>query len=127
MTPSQIKYVRGLLARHGLTDQKEEIVMEYTDGRTSSLSAMTYRETKALIAALEGGTKPRDAQVNKILSMAHEMGWELQNGKADLQRIDRWCIKYTDQHKPLSEIEDKDLPKVVTIFQKVYMSFLKGI
>jgi uncharacterized protein YqeY len=125
MTPNQIKYVRALLSRHGLTEQKDEVAMEFTEGRTTHLSEMTYAETAALIKALD--ENPRTAQVNKILSMAHEMGWELPGGKVDMGRIDAWCRKYTKQHLPLDNIPDEELPQVVSIFTKVYMSFLKGL
>lgn len=122
-----MKYVRGLLARNGLTDQKEDIVMEFTDGRTTHLRDMNYNEINDLINALKGGRTSRDVQINKILSMAHEMKWETADGRVDMSRLNAWCRKYTHQHKSLDQIPDNDLPQVVTIFQKVYMSFLKGL
>lgn len=126
MTTAQIKYVRGLLSKAGLSEQKDEIVYEYTDGRTTHLTDMNQTETAALIKALSGKSK-KDAMVGKILSMAHEMGWELPDGKVDMKRINAWCEKYTKQKKALDQIPVNELPAVVTVFEKVYMSFLKGI
>jgi hypothetical protein len=126
MTRAQIKYVRGLLHRKGLHDHKDAIVLEYTAGRTTHLTEMRQPETQALIKSLTGPDK-KDAMTGKILSMAHEMGWELPGGKVDMQRINNWCIKYTAHKKPLDQIPEKDLPKVVTVFEKVYMSFMRGV
>lgn len=126
MTTAQIKYVRGLLARNGIMDMKEQLVSQYTNGRSTHLSDMTYQETQELINSLNGESK-RSRMVRKIISMAHEMLWEDENGKADMERINAWCEKYTAKHKPLNQIKTDELPAVVTTFTKVYKSFLKGI
>jgi len=98
MTTAQIKYVRGLLAKNGIMD----------------------------INNLKGDDK-RGRMVRKMLSMAHEMLWETPEGKADMERINAWCEKYTEQHKKLDDLKTDELPAVVTTFTKVYKSFLKGI
>jgi len=126
MTTAQIKYVRGLLARNGISEMKEELVSQYTEGRTTHLSDMTYQETQLLINNLKGDDK-RGRMVRKMLSMAHEMLWEDENGKVDMERINAWCKKHTALHKSLDELETDVLPAVVTTFGKVYKSFLKGI
>jgi len=45
----------------------------------------------------------------------------------DMDRINAWCEKYTKLHKPIDKLEDNELPNVVTIFEKTYQSFLKGL
>lgn len=128
MTAQQIKYVRVLMAQNGLTEQKEEIVLAITDGRTSHLRDLNQEETKALIDSLTGeNTKVKTRMVRKVISMAHEMGWELPGGKADMNRIDAWCLKYGSPKKKLDHYTQKELAGVVTAFQKVYVSFLKGL
>jgi hypothetical protein len=126
MTPKQIKYVMLLLSQHGLTEQREEIAWEVSGGRTSKLSELSYTETNTLIKRLQGGSA-RDRMIGKMLSMAHEMGWEIEGGKVDMLRLNSWCQKYSPEHKPLDRISDSDLPAVVTVFEKVYLSFLKGL
>lgn len=126
MTIAQIKYVRGLLARAGMMDIKDQVVMQYTNNRTTHLSDMNYQETQELIGALSGENS-RAKQVRKIMSMAHEMQWELEGGKVDIARINAWCVKYSHQHKALNELTEQELPAVVTTFTKVYQSFLKGL
>lgn len=133
MTPKQIKMIRFLLAKCGVNEEhdKEDLVYEYTDGRTASLSDMRHRETVALVNALNARLNPdklkRDKQVGKILSLAHEMHWELKSGKVDMARVDNFCLTQTKQKKTLKEFTDAELPKLVTLFEKVYISFLKGL
>lgn len=126
MTPKQIKYVMYLLNQHGLTEQREEIAWEVSGGRTSKLSELSYTETNTLIKRLQGGSA-RDRMIGKILSMAHEMGWEIEGGKVDMARINAWCQKYSPKHSSLDKISDSDLPAVVTAFEKVHVSFLKSL
>lgn len=133
MTPKQVKLIRFLLNQCGLSDEldKAEIVFEYTNGRSTSLKEMTQRETSALINVLNERLSPakakRDRQVSKILSMAHEMHWELQDGKVDMERLDVFFLTRTPQKKKLAEFTDAELPGLVTLFEKVYISFLKSL
>lgn len=126
MTTKQIKYVMYLLGLHGLQDERESIVWELTSGRTSKLSEMTYQETNALIKRLQGES-PRDRMVGKMISMAHEMGWEIEGGKIDMIRLNSWCQKYSPEHKPLDQIKTSDLSATVTVFEKVYLSFMRAV
>jgi hypothetical protein len=126
MTPKQLKYVVFLLNQHRLIEQREEITWEVSSGRTSKLSELNYTETNSLIKRLQGGAS-RNRMVGKILSMAHEMGWETDGGKVDMGRINGWMVKYSPKHKKLDQVPDRELPAVVTAFEKVYESFLKGL
>lgn len=122
-----------MLNQCGLSDEldKAEIVFEYTNGRSTSLKDMTQRETSTLINVLNERLSPgkakRDRQVSKILSMAHEMHWELKSGKVDMDRLDAFFLTRTPQKKKLVEFTDAELPGLVTLFEKVYFSFLKSL
>lgn len=129
MTGQQIKYVRYLLTKAGLIDQKDEVVLAITEGRTSHLRDMTQDETQALIKSLgeDENQAIKGRMVRKVLSMAHEMGWETEGGKVNMERVNAWCLKYTSNKKTLDQLSLKELPAVVTAFEKVYLSFLKGL
>jgi hypothetical protein len=130
MTGQQIKYIRFLLKKSGLLDQKDEVIQAISDGRTTHMRDLTTAETSSLIDLLSGGDdnpKVKDQMIRKMLSTAHAMGWELPDGKVDLARLNAWCEKYTPSKKPLDKIPYKELPGVVTVFDKVYLSFLKGL
>lgn len=131
MTTAQIRLVRGLLAKAGLTDQKEEIAFDYSNGRSTGLTDLNYSETKALIKFLNSQLNQKqlkkDKMVNKILSLAHEMRWELPSGKIDMKHVNDFCLTRTAEKKPLNKFSLEELPALVTIFEKVYISFIKSI
>lgn len=132
MNTDQIKLVRFLLAQASLTEYKEDLCYAYSDERTEHLTDLGYDETKALIKYLKTvigpGLKSRDDMTSKILSMAHEMHWEIPGTtRVDMKRINGWCIKYSGQNKPLDEFKYKELPTLVSQFEIVYRAFLKGI
>ncbi|UOE48006.1 hypothetical protein MTO98_26705 [Mucilaginibacter sp. SMC90] len=132
MTKDQIKKARTLLAKAGIKEEykKEATVESFTDGRTVSLTEMDYPETQALFEHLENlvGQPPSEADKmkRKILSLAHEMHWELPGTvKVDMKRVNEWCeSKFS---APLDNLYYLDLVKAVSAFNQVYLKYLKGI
>jgi|GEM_PF-3851803 len=124
----QIKMIRAILHAHGLSDtpEKEATVREYTGGRTTHIAEMTHRECNALVTAFQGDTG-RQRMVNKLLSLAHDMGWEVEDGKVDMQRINAWCQNYSPAKVPLDKITTHELGRVLTVFERVHQSFMKSI
>lgn len=105
---------------------EHELALEYSHGRTETLEDLTQLETQNLIATYKEPSA-YDKMKRKILSLAHEMRWELPNGKVDMARLNAWCKKHTPSHKPFDRLTEKELPVVVSLFEKVYHSFLKAI
>lgn len=126
MTTKQLKFVHKLLEREGLSFAAEQYAAQFSNNRTKNLEALTHQETQALIAEFTTPS-PQSKMQRKIISMAHEMRWELPNKKVDLQRLDAWCIKYTPAHTNFKSIPTEDLPLVVSIFSKMYYQFLKQL
>lgn len=126
MTTKQIKFVRVLLYKEGISCAENDMALQFSNNRTKELKDLTPAETQALIEDLNGKS-PKDKMVAKILSMAHEMKWKLPNGKVDMERINNWCIKHTSYHKPLDKLTPTELGKVVSIYQKIYKTFLKSL
>jgi hypothetical protein len=128
---NQIKCINSLLTKLGLRERKTELVLGSSGERTKSTKELTLDEAKALISYL----KSQDAEEvkaekmrKKIISLAHEMHWHLPNStKADMQRIDAWCKKYSPKHKSLNNHTYKELPALISQFERVYSSFLKSI
>ncbi|NOS92472.1 MAG: hypothetical protein HOP30_11155 [Cyclobacteriaceae bacterium] len=134
----QVKAIYTLLGKFGLRDEKESLVRYFTNKRTESTREMKPNEAAALIGHLKsmdvtdtGSTKMR----NKILSMAHEMGWSSSakasedklKKKIDMEHVNNWCVSRSYLHKPLDEYTYNELPKLVTQFEEVYKSHLKKI
>lgn len=127
MTPKQIKYLFVLLNKAGLADRREDLCLGASNGRTTHASELTASESAALIkyaVGLSGENNASDRMRKKILSMAHEMGWETAH-KVDMERINGWCSKFGYLHKPLDQYSYQELPKLVSQFEGAYIHFLK--
>jgi hypothetical protein len=140
----QIKAISTLLGKHNLVDQKDSIIGSFTNGRTTSRKDMTKAEAAALIGhlkSLDPTDRRSDKMRNKILSMAHEMGWNLTpipatspltplqgervKSKVDMAHVNNWCVKSGYLHKPLDEYTYNELPRLVSQFEEVYKSYLR--
>lgn len=126
MTEKQVNYTRTLLHKEGVSFMEADLALKYSNGKTADLSKLNHTETQAIIEYL-GGKSDKDKMQGKIMSMAHEMRWELPNGKVDVARLNAWCQKHTPFHKDFDALTIKELPKVVGIFEKVYESYLKAL
>jgi DUF917 family protein len=126
MSEKQVKYIRVLLAKEGVSSMEKEFALEFSNGRTNELSDLNHSETQKIIESFVGKS-PKDKMQGKIMSIAHEMRWELKSGKVDIKRLDAWCEKHTPFHRQFDKLTVKQLPKVVAIFEKVYESYLKAL
>lgn len=123
---NQLKAIYTLLKMAGLADFKEDIITGYSNGRTSSVRDLNTTEAADVIEHLQNlvsGGENKIASIaeskmkNKILAMAHEMGWEKPGGKIDMQRVNNWCTKWSSKKKKLDEYSLKELPKLVSQFE----------
>ena len=134
-TPNQVKIIYALLGENNLRDEKENIVQAFSGGKTTSVRAMLNMDANALISHLKSMdyTATRVTKMrNKILFMAHEMGWERSvatsaKKKVDMEHLNAWCEKHGYLKKKLDEYKYEELPKLITQFEEVYKSHLKAI
>lgn len=128
-TPAQRKAINAILARTGQMDNKAAIISNATNSRTTHSSALNFEEAKALLLALNRGTKPAKTpakptqkMVNKLFAMAHEMGWIKEETivtptgmekKKDYSRLYEWVTKYGYLHKPLNQYSYIEMPNLV--------------
>lgn len=133
ISANTIKRVIAVLNSLGLLETRADYIQQFTDGRTGSTKEMYEHEADAMIAALNGQpakaykqTRPvaNDDKANnqrrRIIAMAHELGWTYSVGgqaKADMKRIDDWCVKFSYLKKPMNEYTLTELPKLVSQFQ----------
>ncbi|MBT1702938.1 hypothetical protein [Chryseosolibacter indicus] len=133
-TTAQIKKIYTLLGKHGLRDQKDSIVLSFSAGKTTKVSRMSFNEAAALIGHLVS-LDPEENSIskmrNKILAMAHEMNWTKVTGNGvhalDIEHVNNWCISKGYLKKKLDDYTYSELPKLVSQFEEVYKSYLKGV
>lgn len=130
-TLAQITVIHTLLGKQGLKDEKRSIVLSFTAGRTDSVKEMRNEEAAALIGHLKSmdpEEKSADKMRNKILSMAHEMGWRLPGTtRVDMGHVNGWMRSKSYLKKDLDAYRYGELPKLVSQFEEVYKSFLSKV
>ncbi len=115
-------------------------VAEFTEGRTDSLSSLTDGEYKEMLLRAQRFNQlpkdsPADKMRKKIISMARQMGWTITpqppkaggKEKADMERIDNWCLKYGKFKKVLNKHTVPELTLLVAIFEEVFKTYLTGL
>jgi len=134
---NQLRAIHALLNDNNLKDEKDSIVQAFTAGRTTHSSKMTKGEAAALIGhlkSLDETDKRATKMRNKILSIAHELGWTkllkspIGNPdvkKVDMEHVNNWCLQYGHKKKKLDDYDYNELPMLVTQFEEVYKNQLK--
>jgi hypothetical protein len=118
-----------------LNDTKEfarrhDYAFRHSHKRTESTKELHDGEMLAIIKELEDTFKIQDqcdTMRKKIISKAHQMYWELPNGKADMWRIDQWCMNQGPYKKALKKHVYKELVVLVSVFDKVYKHYMSKI
>lgn len=116
----------AVINKMGIT--KQEIVKEFTNGRTDSLTALTDSEYREVLDWLMIHNKipPGDLMRKKMISIAKSMNWG-KNAKEIVPRLDGWLIKQKFQ-KQLMQLDVPQLTLMLTIFeQKVYADYLTDL
>jgi len=133
MTKQQNAAFYGYLKKLNLTAQKADIVLGASQGRTEKSSELTHTEVGDLLKwfkAQDGEEQQAVPMRRKLIAMAHEMHWHnLENGvhKADMKRIDDWCVKYGYLHKKLDAYKYKELPTLLSQFEQAHKNYLKRV
>ena len=131
ITKQQITALHAALHGKNLLGKKAEIVEAVTNGRTSSSKELTAAEAYALLADLNKKTvvpDPGKKMRGNIIAMAHEIGMiKKVNGRDDYSRLDAWMLNNSYLKKKLFAYTYKELPTLVTVFKKVYLSALNKV
>lgn len=135
ITTSQVKCCKALINKLQLQSQKENIVLGFSNQRTGHVSELSSSECNALIAWLksqDSDEQRAEKMRRKIIAIARSIGWEKKvvqpNGsivaKADMQRIDEFCVSKGYLHKKLNQYIYTQLPILVSQFEAVQKSYL---
>lgn len=138
ITTNQLRCCQALIKKLALHAQKENIILGFSNQRTTHLKELSSNECNALIAYLKK-QDPQEQQAEtmrrKIIAIARSMGWQKTmvstdgelRVKADMQRIDAFCQKQGFLHKKLNQYLYHQLPKLVSQFEAVQKDYLKKV
>lgn len=128
----EAKYISSIyaaLAANGLSskEDKEEIVSQFTEGRTTSVREMQVSEVMNLLHKFNGDKKnvndKRSKMIRTIYSYAYSLDITKTVGdktKVDTERLDALVKRLSPQKKGLQAHTYDELIVLVTIVQKYY-------
>lgn len=135
-TAKQNNELHYLIGQLGIdAEHKEELVYQYSNGRTTSSAEMIIPECQALINHLKAATKgyskvkdpksdPANVMRRKILSICHEMGWKNEiSDQIDWEKLNGWLFQYGYLKKDLNSYTLYELPKLVTQFEQLLRDY----
>lgn len=142
ITKGQIKAVYTAIKSMNL--DKEDVVWQYTLGRTGSVSAMTFDEAHSLLSDLNGSrqaversrgigktSEKANMMRRKILSCCYTMNYPKVNGKLDLNAVNKTIERKGYLNKQgkirLNDYTVSELPKLVTQFERFRDHYLNKI
>lgn len=111
---------------------KAALIAQYTGSNDkTSTRDLSYSQAYELIRDLQNSKDSSpiylrsDKMRKKIISMAHDLGWQYyseakQKLCADMNAINAWCTKYGYLHKNLDDYSYTELPGLVSQFERMY-------
>lgn len=128
---SRVKQIYTLLHKIGITGQKEELVIQVTDGRTTHVSELTEEEARKLAHHLQQfinqpqNFKPGNKIRRSIMSMAYIMGiiHRRMSNREKMEAIDRYLAGHpkTGKLKPLASMNIRELQALHYQMEKFMM------
>lgn len=117
-----IRSIRAAIADKGLNEQKESLVHQYTNKRTTHISEMTTHEALQLLAKLnEGQVKTEDTR-KKMIRLCYSIGYQLKltddAGELDKARFDGLIKRLSPQHKSIQEHNYDEMVTLCSIMRK---------
>ncbi len=123
--------LRTILSKNKIDEEgKEDLVLQFTNGGTKSIREMRKVEAIAMIRALNDTPDTYDDSANRkrrqILALCHEMGWEDDQGRVDMTRVNAYCTTRGYLKKPLNDYKPGELQKLVSQFKTMHKNYLRN-
>jgi deoxycytidylate deaminase len=115
----------------GMRIEREELISEFTNNRTSSLKELTACEYEHMIRNLNNMVQKQNVadKMNtmrrKVIACLAKSGYVDSTGRSDMKRINQWCVTHGHAHKTLNEYDGVELQKLIIQAESLYDKFLK--
>lgn len=121
----------------GANVSRSELIETYTEGRKKSLKELSDLEYKLFCQWLSQTLKskevtnarensPANRMRRKIIALFAKMDYTNED-RADMERINKWCVKYGQFHKQLNDHSALELTQLTAQVEKVYKSYLLSL
>jgi len=140
ITTAQIRALQAIIARRGLFNLKDDMILEASNQRTTHISQLSRDEARSLIGALNTNTLAITADAasvqkmcSKIIAIAHKLEWikkvavvegDKVKEKNDYSILDKWMKESSYLKKELRKYTLSELPKLVAQVESIYKYYL---
>lgn len=126
-----LSQLHTLLSKTGQTDNKRDLILEATNGRSSSSKDLNAHEMRSLIGKLQSLTPQtaeeasRERMRKKVIGLMKEAGYKLPGNKADMKSINEWLLKQTET--PFNNCTNAELVKLIHAATQVRNHYLTKV
>lgn len=127
------------LRSKGLRTSRHELIESFTEGKKNSLKQLTAREYNEFIQWLNRQNQTQHQKQDwkqskenvmrrKVISLLKSIGYSTAENKADMARINQWCIDYGHLHKELKEYKTTtDISKLLFQAEEMYRKHVESL
>ena len=125
--------VEKKLRASGMRIERAELISEFTGGAKSSLRDLSSTEYSELLTQMNNLAKRQDIadKLNlmrrKVIANLTKCGYITAERKADMERINNWCVTHGHAHKRLNDYNAWELQKLITQAENMYAKFLERL
>lgn len=130
---SQFFWMKKKLEALGDSRDRDEIIMDFTGGLKSSLKELTEFEYHELLRVMSRSISTsakrhdkEDTKRKRVIALLCNSGFTI-NNKADMLKINQWCVSHGHLHKPLDHYKGQDLSKLIVQAEEMYYKFLERL
>lgn len=117
----------------GMHVERADIIAEFTEGRTESLKDLTVTEYRELTNSLSSLLRNQEVTFDKnnqmrrkVIAILCQCGYTKDN-RADMERINKWCITHGHAHCQLNEYDAYGLTKLVNQAEEMLRKHIERI
>lgn len=122
VTTPQLTKIHVLLSQFGITEDKADLVSQFTNGRETSSRKLTFDEAKSLLQHLSR-FDPSNKMRRKVFALAYTAGIIYgdtpQDKKINIAKLDMFLKEKGTVKKALNKMSNEELIKVVNQFTAI--------
>jgi len=122
ITKAQIIKIQVLIRQMQLTENKDNIISSFSNGRTTSVAGLTIIEASDLLKHLSV-LDPNDRMRRKIISLAYQAGIiygdTMEDKKMNEIKLNQFLLRSGTVKKELNKLNKEELVKTVSQFQQI--------
>ena len=131
VSPAQIKAIYATLNKHGLLDQKAELISDLTGGRTESTKELTQEEVKRFFALFTAAKEHEHEKRKAVYAAIWKVSWLMGIIYGDTQndyemnkaKLNKFCRERGTIKKNLTEMNLMELNKTHRQFEAMLKKF----